>query len=78
MRIGDAKLFPTCRKCGRPAPIGKVKCGRCISTKRFKTTTLKPSNKNRDKRGLCLHKPDKPRTKRAKRQFTGGMPPKGL
>jgi hypothetical protein len=75
MRLGESKLFPMCA-CGRPAPLGKRKCARCISTKNFKVTTGKNVTKGKNARGTCLHKPDKPRTKRPKRQSTGGLPPR--
>lgn len=43
--------------------------------KKYTVTVLKPSNRGRNKRGIAAHKPDKARTKRAKRQSTGGLPP---
>lgn len=78
MRVGDARLFPKCVVCKRPAPLGKRKCARCISTKRMKVTQGKDVRKGQNARGTCLHKPDKPRTKRAKGQRQGGQPPKGV
>jgi len=63
----DARLLPKC-KCGRPAPIGKRKCARCLSTKGFKVVQGRPSRKGSNARGTAAHKPDKIRTRRAKRQ----------
>lgn len=34
----------------------------------YTTTVLRPSNRNRNKRGLSLSRPDKIRTRRPKRQ----------
>lgn len=60
----DAKLLPRC-KCGRSAPIGKRKCGRCLSTKGYKVTTLRASTK-----GMNVNRATKSYTRRAKRQNT--------
>lgn len=43
------------------------KCNRCRKTT-YKVTTLPPSNKGRRARNISLTRPDKVRTKRAKRQ----------
>lgn len=64
----DAKLLPKC-KCGRSAPIGKRKCGRCLSTKGYKVTVLRPSRKGMNAVGTA-HRPAKSYTRRAKRQNT--------
>lgn len=74
MNARDSKLFPKC-KCGRPCPLGKRKCAKCLSTKGYKVIKGKDVRKGSNARGVCLHKPDKVRTKRAKRQNTGGLPP---
>lgn len=74
VNASDSKLFPRC-KCGRPAPIGKVKCARCLSTKKFKVVQGKAVTKGSNARGVCLHKADKSRVKRAKRQQPGGLSP---
>ena len=68
----DSRFLPQCA-CGRPAPIGKRKCARCISTKRMKVTQGTPSRKGSNARGIAAHKPDRSRTRKAKRQ----NPPQG-
>lgn len=44
------------------------KCARCKVTKKYKVTVARPKTKGMNARGICLHKPDKVRTKRAKGQ----------
>lgn len=70
MNPRDARLFPTCmgKGCNRPCPIGKRKCARCLSTKGYKVVKGRDSRKGSNARGIAAHKPDKIRTKRAKRQ----------
>jgi hypothetical protein len=73
----DARLFPTCVSCGRPAPIGKRKCGRCLNTKRFKVIQGNDCRRGANATGIAAHKPDKSHTKRAKRQnppYSGPRP----
>jgi hypothetical protein len=70
----DAKLLPRC-KCGRMCPVGKRKCARCLSTKGYKVITGKPVTKGKNARGTCLHKAEKPHTRKAKRQNPGGNEP---
>lgn len=60
--------------CTNLAPEGKRKCNECMVSK-LKVTAGKPCMKGRNARGTCLHKADKSRTKKAKRQQTGGLPP---
>lgn len=43
--------------------------------KKYTVTVLKPSTRGKNKRGVCLHKAEKPHTKKAKRQYTGGDVP---
>lgn len=64
-------LLPQCA-CGNPAPVGKRKCARCLKSPR-KVTQGRPVNKGRNARGIAAHKPDKSRTRKAKRQ----NPPQG-
>jgi hypothetical protein len=71
MRLAERRLYPTCA-CGRPAPIGKRKCARCLTSKR-KVTKGRDSNRGRNKVGIAAHKPAKPYTRKAKRQ----NPPQG-
>lgn len=71
MRLAERRLYPTCA-CGRVAPIGKRKCARCL-THRRKPTKGKDVNRGRNKVGIAAHKPDKPYTRKAKRQ----NPPSG-
>lgn len=71
MNLAERRLYPTCA-CGRPAPFGKRKCARCLKRPR-KVTTLRPSTRGRNKVGVAAHKPDKPHTRKAKRQ----NPPQG-
>jgi len=44
----------------------------------FTITTLRPSRKGMNKRGLCSHKPTVSRTKKPKRQGTMGFAPQPL
>jgi hypothetical protein len=70
--------FRQCATCHRKVIKPKRKCSACKSTKSYTVVTANPRNKGRNARGTCLHKPDKVRTKRAKRQNkdsrTGNVP----
>jgi hypothetical protein len=68
----DRRFFPSCITCGKPAPIGKRKCVRCLKGK-LKVTTGRPVTKGSNARGIAAHKPDRSRTRKAKRQ----NPPQG-
>jgi hypothetical protein len=74
MKRGDERFYPKCITCGAVCPIGTRKCGKCRKQP-TKVVKGKDVRKGSNARGTCLHKPDKPRTKRAKRQYTGGLPP---
>jgi hypothetical protein len=78
MNPRDTRFFPKCTDCKRPCPIGKRKCARCISTKRMKVTDGKPVRKGSNARGIAAHKPDRSRTRKAKRQNVGGNQPQPL
>lgn len=71
MRLAERRLYPTCA-CGRPAPIGKRKCARCLKSPR-KVTKGRDCTRGRNKVGIAAHKPDKSHTRKAKRQ----NPPSG-
>lgn len=71
----DLRFLPKCA-CGRPAPVGKRKCARCISTNRMKVTEGRPVRKGSNARGVAAHKPDRSRTRKAKRQNVPSGGPK--
>lgn len=60
--------------CTRLVLPPKRKCPHCKVTKKYTVTVAPPRNKGRNARGTCLHKAEKPRTKRAKRQNLPNMP----
>lgn len=61
---GDWNTCP----CGAKVLKPRRKCNACRKTKKYATTELRPTTKGKNARGVCLHKPDKIRTKRAKGQ----------
>lgn len=67
-------ILPRCKQCNRQCPIGKKLCGKCLNTANYKTVYGKPVTRGKNKRGTCLHKPDKPRTRRAKKQNVRPFP----
>lgn len=69
-------VYPRCKKCNRNCPIGKLLCGKCLKLDRFKVKQSRDSTRGKNARGVCLHKPDKPRTKMTK--FRTGTPPPGF
>lgn len=68
----ERRFTSSCSVCGAPIPKGKRKCAKHLAGRR-KVTTGRPVNKGRNARGIAAHKPDKSRTRRAKRQH----PPQG-
>lgn len=58
-----------CTECSTPIRKGLRKCSGCKVTK-GKVTTLRPSTKGSNARGIAAHKPDKSYTRKAKRQNT--------
>jgi len=68
------KGLKKCSDCRvRYAPKGKRKCLRCLSTKGFKVTQGKSVRKGANARGIAAHKPDRSRTRKAKKQNTAVM-----
>lgn len=61
--------------CTRMVLPPKRKCPYCKVTKKYTVIEAAPRNKGRNARGTCLHKPDKIRTRRAKRQNLPEGPP---
>lgn len=55
-----------CADCNKAIVKPRRKCNACRKTKKYSTTSLKTSNAR--PRSLCVSKPNKRRTKRAKRQ----------
>jgi hypothetical protein len=76
MKPGDKRFFRVCAAdgCNRPVLPPRRKCTACLASK-MKVTQGKPVTKGSNARGTCLHKPDKSRTKRPKRQNPGGNVP---
>lgn len=75
MRFTDARFLPDCA-CGRKCPVGKRKCINCLKSPR-KVTQGRPVTKGANARGIAAHKPDRSRTRKAKRQhpeLTGIQP----
>jgi hypothetical protein len=68
------KFRPCAGNCGRLVLPPKRKCPHCKKQKKYTVTVEPPRNKGRNARGTCLHKPDKIRTKRAKKQRIPNMP----
>jgi len=71
----ERRFFSTCSEpnCGAPIPKGKRKCIRHLAKNGFKVTQGRNSTKGSNARGIAAHKPDKSRTRKAKRQ----NPPQG-
>lgn len=67
MNHRDAKAYRKCLDCANKVLPPRRKCNRCRKTK-YTTTVLRPSNKGRNKVGLALHRPERPHTRRPKRQ----------
>lgn len=67
MNPRDQRAYRTCLTCDAKVLPPRRKCNRCRKTK-YTTTVLRASNKGRNKVGLALHRPDKPHTRKAKRQ----------
>ena len=66
----DRARYRKCLTCDALVLPPRRKCNACKTSKVYKVETLRGSRKGMNKRGTCLHKPDKIRTKRAKRQNT--------
>jgi hypothetical protein len=73
----DRHRYRTCSatSCDELVLPPRRKCNRCRKGKTSTVTVLRPSRKGMNARGTCLHKADKVRTKRAKRQNPGGLTP---
>lgn len=65
----EARFFSRCTVCETPIKKGLRKCSACKKT-RGKVTQGRPVMKGANARGVAAHKPDRSRTKRAKRQNT--------
>jgi hypothetical protein len=65
----ERRFTSTCvvEGCGAPIPKGKRKCLRHLKLK-GKTSQGRPVTKGSNARGIAAHKPDRSRTRRAKRQ----------
>lgn len=63
----DDKAYRKCLDCDNKVLPPRRKCNACRK-QTYTTTVLSPSNRNRNKRGLALHRPDTSHTRRAKRQ----------
>ena len=63
----ERRLLSACVECGAPIPKGKRKCIAHLKLK-GKVTVGRPVTKGSNARGIAAHKPDRSRTKRAKRQ----------
>lgn len=70
MNPRDARHYRECREkgCTNKVLPPRVKCNACRVSKVYKTTTLKPGRKGYNKVGTALHRPEKTRVSKAKRQ----------
>ena len=67
MNPRDAKAYRKCLDCNARVLPPRRKCNACRKQK-YTVTVLAGGQKNRNKRGLALHRADKPHTRRPKRQ----------
>jgi len=76
----DRSRYRKCTDCDNFVLPPRRKCNSCRKTKKYTVVELRPSRKGMNKRGTCLHKPDKRRTKKPKRQnpHVMGMQPHEL
>lgn len=68
----EARFFSRCSVCDTPIRKGLRKCSAHKKT-RGKVTQGRPVTKGSNARGIAAHKPDRSRTRRAKRQNTAIM-----
>jgi uncharacterized OB-fold protein len=68
MTYRDRRHYKKCLHCDALVLPPRRKCNNCRKVKKYTVTELRPSRKGANATGTCLHKPDKVRTKRAKRQ----------
>ena len=72
----ESRFFSRCSVCNTPIRKGLRKCSAHVK-KRGKTTVGRPVMKGANAKGIAAHKPDRSRTRRAKRQntaITGAKP----
>lgn len=72
----ERRFTSSCTVCDAPIPKGKRKCAKHLKGLK-KPTQGRPVNKGRNARGIAAHKPDRSRTRKAKRQnyeATGNQP----
>lgn len=69
----DRARYRKCADCPALVLPPRRKCNKCRKAKVYVVIDLGESRRGRNKRGTCLHKADKNRTRKAKRQ----NPPQG-
>lgn len=64
----DRRHYKKCLDCDNLVLPPRRKCNRCRKAKVYTTTVMRPSRKGMNKVGTALHRPEKPHTRKPKRQ----------